>query len=51
MKYKLSWDNFKAECPIISKIPILNLIAYKIMAEGYNNQKMQNEFMKKLLIK
>jgi hypothetical protein len=49
MKYKLSWKKFKKECPIVSRVPILNLIAYGIVAQAYNNQKIQNELFTNLL--
>jgi len=36
------WSKFKKECPIISKIPILNVYFYRVFVEGYIEQKVKN---------
>ena len=36
------WKKFKIECPIISRIPILNVYCYRIFIESYIEQKIKN---------
>lgn len=41
-KSTMDWQKFQAECPIISRIPILNRWAYRHFKQGYDDQKKGN---------